>query len=124
SKLGAEGGYNFKGILDEISIYPTALAASDIATLYGAPPPQPANLPPVWSAIGNPSVTAGQPLTFTVLATDPEGAPETYSTSALPAGATFTASTRTFSWTPSLTQTGSYNLTVSASDGTLTANQT
>jgi hypothetical protein len=79
------------------------------------------NRPPVLGNIGNKTVTAGQLLQFTVSATDPDGNPLTYSVSNLPSGATFTPSTRTFSWTPSANQTGSYsNVRFQVSDGSLT----
>jgi hypothetical protein len=79
------------------------------------------NQAPVLSAIGNKSVTAGQLLSFTISATDPDGNPLTYSASNLPSGASFNASTRTFSWTPTYTQAGTYpNVHFQVSDGSLT----
>ena len=73
---------------------------------------------PVLASIGAKSVTANDKLTFTVSATDPDGDPVTYSASNLPATATFTASTRTFSWTPKNSDVGSYpGVTFTASDG-------
>jgi hypothetical protein len=71
---------------------------------------------PVLTSIGNKSGSTNVPLTFTVAATDPDGDSLTYTTSALPSGATFNATTRTFSWTPSSTQAGSYSLTFTATD--------
>jgi hypothetical protein len=67
------------------------------------------NRAPVLAAIGNKSVNEGATLTFTISATDPDGNPITYSASNLPSGATFTPSTRTFSWTPGFNQAGSYS---------------
>lgn len=89
--------------------------------------------PPVLSPIGNQTVNEGQPLTFTVSATDPDGDPLTLSArlangeplSAI--GASFTDGGKgsgTFSWTPTHTQTGSTVLTVTVADaGGLSASQ-
>lgn len=76
------------------------------------------NQPPVLAAIGNKSVNAGSPLTFTVSATDPESDALTFSATALPGGATFNASSRTFTWTPSASQgPANYSVTFGVSDG-------
>lgn len=66
------------------------------------------NHPPTLHAVGNTTVGYGTTLSFAVSATDPDGDDLTYSASNLPAGATFTASTHTFSWTPTHTQIGVY----------------
>ena len=57
--------------------------------------------PPVLDPLGSRSGTVGQLLTFTVSAVDPNGDPLTYSASGLPSGASFNATTHTFTWTPS-----------------------
>ena len=91
---------------------------------YGtsAPPSTPSsNHAPVLSAIGNKSVGEGATLTFTVSASDADGDALTYSASNLPSGATFTPSTRTFSWKPASGQCGIYtNVHFEVSDGSLT----
>jgi hypothetical protein len=66
------------------------------------------NQAPVLAPIGNKTGTEGQPLSFQVSATDADGDPLTYSASNLPAGASFSPTTRTFSWTPGFTQAGVY----------------
>ena len=80
------------------------------------------NQAPVFGAGGETqSVTEGQALTFTVPAATDVDAPRdtvTYSASGLPAGATFNAATREFSWTPGFAQGGSHTVTITASDGT------
>ncbi len=59
-------------------------------------------------------------LTFTVTATDPDGTSGlTFSAASLPAGAIFNAATQVFSWTPTYTQAGQYEVTFTVSDGTL-----
>ncbi len=79
------------------------------------------NDPPVLSAIGNKSVNIEGLLQFTISATDPDGDSLTYSASNLPSGATFTPSTRTFSWTPTSSQAGTYSdIHFEVSDGELT----
>jgi hypothetical protein len=66
------------------------------------------NRPPVLDPIENKSVSEGQLLQFTVSASDPDSDTLTYSASNLPTGATFNASTKTFSWTPGYSQSGTY----------------
>jgi|GEM_PF-3013073 len=76
------------------------------------------NHPPTLAPIANQTVNEGTPLTLTVIATDPDGDPLTYSASNLPAGASFTG--RTLTWTPTLEQAGTYATTFTVSDGHLT----
>jgi hypothetical protein len=78
--------------------------------------------PPVLGAIGNQSVQAGQNLSFTASATDPDPADTvTLAGTNLPSGATFNSGTGAFSWTPSAAQVGTYTLVhFAASDGTFT----
>ena len=66
------------------------------------------NRPPVLNPIGNQSIPEGQTLTFVVTASDPDGGTPTYSASNLPSGATFDAASRTFQWTPTFSQAGTY----------------
>jgi PKD repeat protein len=77
-----------------------------------------ANRAPVLGAIGDKTVAENASLAITVTATDADGTALTYSTSAVPTGATFNAATRTFSWTPTFTQAGDYPVTFTVSDGT------
>jgi hypothetical protein len=77
--------------------------------------------PPVLNAIGNKSINEGATLSFTISATDADGDALTYSASNLPVGATFDPATRTFSWTPSLSQAGVYaGVHFKVSDGQMT----
>ena len=66
------------------------------------------NRPPVLAPIGNKQVDEGQPLQFTITASDPDNDALMYSTSNLPIGATFDPTTQTFQWTPGYDQAGSY----------------
>jgi hypothetical protein len=82
------------------------------------------NHAPVLSSIGNKTVNENQTLSFIISSTDVDGNTLTYSASNLPSGANFNASTRTFSWTPSYTQAGSYTgVHFQVSDGSLTASE-
>ena len=76
----------------------------------------PNNPPPVLQAIGDKSVDENVALTFTVNATDPNSEPITYLVQSLPSGATLDSQTGDFSWTPSYTQAGSYQVRFIASD--------
>jgi PKD repeat protein len=78
------------------------------------------NQPPELDPIGPKSVNEGNTLTITASALDPNGDPLTYSASPLPAGAEFNAGTKKFTWTPGFNQAGSYPVTFTVSDGTLT----
>jgi hypothetical protein len=74
--------------------------------------------------IAAPASVAGPenaPIVFTVTASDPDGEPiASLSSSALPAGASFTPNlsntSGAFSWTPDFTQAGSYSITFTASN--------
>jgi PKD repeat protein len=83
------------------------------------------NHPPDLAAIGNKTVNENQTLAFTLSATDPDATDTLiYSATNLPIGATFNATTRTFSWKPDYTQAGAYSVTFTASDGLLTDSET
>lgn len=79
---------------------------------------------PVLQKIGDKSVEVGKALNFTISATDPDGDELNYSAVHLPQGAAFNATTRTFSWTPSSTQIGSYDVTFLASDQAFSVSET
>jgi hypothetical protein len=67
------------------------------------------NHAPVLAAIGAKSVNEGSALSIVATATDADGGDVlTYTTGTLPSGASWTAGTRTFAWTPDFTQSGSY----------------
>ncbi|MDM7973446.1 MAG: Ig-like domain-containing protein, partial [candidate division Zixibacteria bacterium] len=79
------------------------------------------NQEPVLAAIGPRGVAENANLNFGVSASDADGQALTLTTSTLPLGATFTDNgngTGTFDWTPDYTQSGVYNVTFRASDGT------
>jgi hypothetical protein len=79
------------------------------------------NRPPVLTPIGNKTVNEGQLLSFAISATDPDGDVLTYSYDNLPTGASFDLTTRTFSWTPTYDQAGTYpDIKFSVTDGKAT----
>ncbi len=79
------------------------------------------NESPVIGSIGDKKVNEGELLHFMISASDPDGDSLSYSASNLPSGSTFDPSSRTFSWTPSYTQSGKYpNIYFQVSDGQLT----
>jgi len=85
----------------------------------------PANQPPVLVPVGDKTVGEGQTLTFTVVATDPDGDELTYSGGNLPVGATINAQSGVFSWVTQLGDAGTYpGVVLSASDGMETASET
>ena len=79
------------------------------------------NRPPVLDQIGDRIIDENCSLEFTVNASDPDGDALTYSASNLPDGAVFNPTTQTFSWTPTLYQSGTYpDVYFEVSDGDLT----
>lgn len=81
------------------------------------------NRPPTLASVGPQSVDENQPLTFTLIATDPDGELLTFATTTeLPPGSRFDPVTRTFQWTPDYRQAGVYAIGFSVSDGQLSAN--
>ncbi|OHB58275.1 MAG: hypothetical protein A2Y07_04045 [Planctomycetes bacterium GWF2_50_10] len=81
-----------------------------------------ANRAPVMSAIATQNATSGSMLSFNVVASDPDGDALSYSATGLPSGASFTGST--FSWIPTVTQAGSYDVLFTVSDGQLQVSRT
>jgi hypothetical protein len=75
------------------------------------------NNPPVLAAIGQKTVAEAANLSFTISASDADSDTLSYSATTLPAGATFNPQTRLFSWTPTYSQSGTYNVTFEVSDG-------
>lgn len=82
------------------------------------------NHAPVFSTIGDQAIAENEGFSLTVSATDADGDSLTYSATGLPTGASFTAATRTFAWTPSNAQSGTYYVTFRVSDGQVTVSQT
>ncbi|MGH8015915.1 MAG: putative Ig domain-containing protein, partial [Candidatus Zixiibacteriota bacterium] len=80
------------------------------------------NQAPVLAPIGARSVLEGANLNLNISASDPDGTIPSFTTSALPSGATFVNNgngTGTFNWTPTFVQAGSFSVTFRALDGVL-----
>ncbi len=84
----------------------------------------PANHAPILAPIGDKVVLVGDLLEFTISATDPDGDSLTFSATGVPAGASFNPSTRTFTWTPVISDLGDHLVTFSVSDGFLSDSET
>ncbi|MFQ5498646.1 MAG: Ig-like domain-containing protein [Candidatus Zixiibacteriota bacterium] len=81
------------------------------------------NQPPVLASIGPQLVNEGANLAFGLSAVDPDSTTPSFSSSALPAGATFSDNgdgSASFDWTPTFIQGGIYSVTFYASDGLVT----
>jgi hypothetical protein len=118
TQFGTQGSYYFDGSLDDIMLFSRPLGPQEALDLYEAP-----LLPPTFSPITTQTVEPGQTVAFTLSATDVSGNQMTYSALSLPAGASFTASTQGFTWTPTSGQLGNSTATFVASDGWLTTTQ-
>ena len=118
--LGNRGNTYVRGLMDEAIIYNRALNAAEVAHLRRAQ----MNRPPVLEPLSDAIVYEGEPVSFTVAATDPENGSLAYQASDLPEGATLDASTGAFWWRPTFAQAGKYPITFSASDGAGTASAT
>ena len=81
------------------------------------------NHPPTLESIGNKGVNEGETQYVPIVASDPDGDTLNYSFSGMPVGAVFDSQTKTFSWSTTYDQAGVYPITVTVSDGELTASQ-
>jgi hypothetical protein len=82
------------------------------------------NRTPQLEAIGEQNLTEGDSFNLIVNASDPDNNSLTYSAGNIPTGAVFTPSTRSLSWIPTNDQAGSYSVTFSVSDGSLSDSET
>ncbi|MEW6651909.1 MAG: putative Ig domain-containing protein [Bacteroidota bacterium] len=78
------------------------------------------NAAPVITPIADKTVNTGQTLTFDIIATDADGDALTYGHSTLPQGASFSETTKKFSWKPTSAQAGDYEISFFVSDGKVT----
>lgn len=79
---------------------------------------------PILTSIQNKTINEGRILNFTVNGIDPDRNALKYSTSNLPYGASFNKAKHTFTWTPTYSQSGIYNITFAVSDGKLINKET
>ena len=89
------------------------LSSSQSITIHVTQAAQKPTLLPVGNYLGREGAT----VSFTLLATDPDGQPDTYAAvTSLPPYAQIDPTTGVFTWTPDYTQAGNYSLTFSATD--------
>jgi hypothetical protein len=74
------------------------------------------NRPPVLSPIGQKNISENSPLSITISASDPDNDPLQFGASTLPIGASFNPQTKSFQWTPSFNQNGTYNVNFTVTD--------
>jgi hypothetical protein len=121
------GAFTWTPAYNQAGAYPVTFVASDSIdqdTKTATITVNNVNRAPVLGTIGNQTAFTGTLLTFTVSATDLDNDSITYSAGSLPSGATFNTATGAFSWTPAVGQTGTYQLTFTASDGQLQDSET
>ena len=108
---------------DALYSYPTAPSAEHPYAFKVADDKYPLPLTvyrPTFEYIGAKCISAGSQLQFIVVADTPvPGAKLSYSVENLPAGASFDAMTRMFSWKPSQRQAGVHVVTFTVNDGVL-----
>ena len=75
------------------------------------------NEPPVLAPVGDQEINELTPLSISLLASDPDGDPLSYSANTMPVGATL--EDNLFSWTPTYGQAGIYQVTFIVSDNEL-----
>jgi hypothetical protein len=115
------------GTLQTAGTYNTTVTVSDgtqSATrnfTWTVTPPTSTNQPPTLNQPANQTGIVGSAATLVLTASDPENAPLTFTANGLPDGLSLNSSTRTISGT--LQNASVYNVTVTVSDGSLTASR-
>jgi hypothetical protein len=93
---------------------------SESTTVVIAPTPQ----PPTLLQPANITAQEGDAIRIALQASDPNGAPLTFSSNLLPPGAFLDPNTGVFQWTPDYTQHGVYKIPFTVSDGQASTTQT
>ena len=117
------GVFNWTPTIDQVGTYQVTFTASDGNSTISKTitiTVNKGNTAPTLDTIPNKTVNENEQLNFTVVGQDNEGNTLTYSANNLPTGANFNSTTGEFTWTPTYDQTGTYHLTFTVSDGTLT----
>ena len=126
SAVGLPAGLSINASTGRVSGVPTSVGVSTVsvtvtdgvlggAIAFSWTMTQPANLPPVVQSPGSRSGTVGVPLSFAIVASDPESQPLTYGVTALPTGLAINPQSGLIFGTP--TQAGNFSPQVTVSDG-------
>jgi hypothetical protein len=127
--LNGAGSVSFSPNFTQSGVYNISIIATDGSladTQAVAITVNNVNLAPVLADPGPQSVNEGQTLNFGVTSTDPDATIPTMSAINLPANATFTDSLNgagSVSFSPNFTQSGVYNISIIATDGSLADTQ-
>ncbi|MFQ5649774.1 MAG: Ig-like domain-containing protein [bacterium] len=105
--LGSQPGTNKAQAFSAISLNPSQIEFTAIGV---------SNNFPQFANLADQQITEGSLLQFQVSATDADGDPVTYEAENLPAGASFSAGSATFRWTPGPDQEGEHEVTFIARD--------
>ncbi len=123
--LNGAGSFSFSPNFTQQGVYNVTFRASD-GSIVDSEIVQitvtETNLPPVLDSIRSKTVAEGSNLTFRIHATDPDGNTINFTAANVPANATLIDSGNgagSFTFNPSFTQAGVYNVTFRASDGSL-----
>ena len=76
----------------------------------------PVNDPPSLGPVADQTVSEGSTLSFQLTATDADGDTRMFGSPNLPSGATLSATTGEFNWTPNYSQAGTYSVTFTVTD--------
>ena len=121
------GQFNWTPDYDQAGDYTVVFRVSDPGGLTDQTPVKihidNVDRPPTLT-VSNHGAVVGQPLTFTLLGSDPDqGTILTYTALGMPEGAMLNPSSGAFSWTPGPSQIGDYSVQFSVSDGEMTTTQ-
>ncbi|WP_129582714.1 putative Ig domain-containing protein, partial [Methanolobus psychrotolerans] len=109
-------GYEASGIYSvTVSVSDGFLSDSETISIFVAN----INRQPLLNDIGNKAVDEGSTLRFTISGSDPDSDQLSYSIKFLPSGASFNGNTKEFDWTPDYDRAGTYSVTFTVSDGSL-----
>jgi hypothetical protein len=121
-KIGAVSGAS-KAVSPSVTTTYT-LSAANAAGTATARATVTVNQLPSLTVVAAAATPVGGAVSFSVTASDPDGDALSLSAANLPAGASFSATTGKFVWTPTAAQTGQFGVVCSVSDGTASVSKT
>jgi hypothetical protein len=124
ASTGALGGTPAAGDVGASTVTITVSDGTLTASLTATVTVTAANRAPTITGNGTRTVTVGQAYAFTPTASDPDGNPLTYTSSGRPAWLSFNATNGALSGTPGAGDVGTSTVTITVSDGTLSASLT